>query len=52
MRSAGGVLGGMSLERAERTHVSTYKLQKCLEMDKFGTNSAAKGGPGAMRGEG
>ena len=46
MRDAGGVLGGMSLERAEPfwTHMSAYKLQS-LEMGNLGNGSAGKGGP-------
>ena len=54
MRSVGGVLGGMSLKRTEPlwTHVSAYKLKQSLKMGNFGTNSAAPGNRGGLRGEG
>ena len=54
MRGAGGVLRGMSLERVEPFwfHMSTYKLQKSLEMGNFGIDRAAKGDQGGMRGRG
>ena len=53
MRGVGGVLGAMSLERAEPfwTHLRAYKLKKGLEMGNFGTGSEQRGGAGGI-GEG
>ena len=43
---AGGVLGGMSLERAELfwTHVAAYKLKKALKWAILGPTVQQKGG--------
>ena len=54
MRSASGVLSGMSVQRAKPfwTHVTAYKLQKSLAIGNFRANIAAEGDPGGMQGEG
>ena len=45
MRSAAGVLSGMSLKQAEPfwTHATTYKHQKILEMGNLGLTVQQRG---------